>query len=53
VKRDNGEVFYDCDWSDTAKLDYTQPALRAEMLKVYHYWLSFLGRNARGPAGRH
>ena len=48
VKRDNGEIFYDCDWSDTAKLDYTQPALRAEMLKVYQYWLGFLGRNARG-----
>ena len=43
VKRDNGDVFYDCDWSDTAKLDYTQPALRKEMVAIYDYWLSFLG----------
>jgi len=48
VKRDNGEVFYDCDWSDTAKLDYTQPALRREMTAIYDYWLSFLGRDADG-----
>ena len=45
VKRDNGEIFYDCDWSDTAKLDYTKPALRAEMLAIYDHWLSFLGDN--------
>ncbi len=44
VKRDNGEVFYDCDWSDTAKLDYTKPALRREMIAIYDYWLSFLGK---------
>lgn len=48
VKRDNGEIFYDCDWSDTAKLDYTQPALRREMVKIYDYWLSILGKNAKG-----
>lgn len=48
VKRDNGEVFYDCDWSDTAKLDYTQPALRREMVKIYDFWLSLLGKDAQG-----
>lgn len=48
VKRENGEVFYDCDWSDTAKLDYTQPALRREMIAIYDYWLSFLGNNDAG-----
>jgi glycosidase len=48
VKRDNGEIFFDCDWSDTAKLDYTQPALRHEMLAIYDYWLSFLGKDRSG-----
>lgn len=48
VKRDNGEIFFDCDWSDTAKLDYTQPALRREMVRIYDYWLSFLGKDAQG-----
>lgn len=43
VKRDNDEVFYDCDWSDTAKLDYRQPALRAAMVEIYDHWLNFLG----------
>jgi glycosidase len=43
VKRYNGEVFYDCDWSDTAKLDYRQPALRAAMIDIYDFWLGFLG----------
>lgn len=48
VKKENGEIFYDCDWSDTAKLDYTQPALRREMAKIYDFWLSFLGPDAKG-----
>lgn len=48
VKAPNGEPFYDCDWSDTAKLDYTAPGLRREMIEVYHHWLSFLGRDAEG-----
>ena len=48
VKRDNGEVFYDCDWSDTAKLDYTQPGLRQAMLDIYDYWLGFLGTDEKG-----
>jgi glycosidase len=43
VKRDTGDIFYDCDWSDTAKLDYTQPALRREMIAIYDYWLNSLG----------
>ena len=43
VKRDDGSVFHDCDWSDTAKLDYRQPALRAAMIDIYDHWLGFLG----------
>lgn len=43
VKRDDGSVFHDCDWSDTAKLDYRQPALRAAMIEIYDFWLGFLG----------
>ncbi len=48
VKRENGEIFYDCDWSDTAKLDYTQPGLRQAMQDIYDYWLSFLGKDEKG-----
>jgi glycosidase len=48
VKRDNGDIFYDCDWSDTAKLDYTQPGLRRAMQDIYDYWLSFLGNDEQG-----
>ncbi|HMP89124.1 MAG TPA: alpha-amylase family glycosyl hydrolase [Kiritimatiellia bacterium] len=48
VKRENGEIFYDCDWSDTAKLDYTQPGLRQAMVDIYDYWLSFLGQDEKG-----
>lgn len=48
VKDAKGGLFYDCDWSDTAKLDYTNPALRQEMIGVYDYWLSFLGADADG-----
>lgn len=43
VRRDDGEVFHDCDWSDTAKLDYRQPALRQAMIDIYDFWLGFLG----------
>lgn len=43
VRRDDGEVFFDCDWSDTAKLDYRQPALRQAMVDIYDFWLGFLG----------
>ncbi len=48
VKRDNGDIFYDLDWSDTAKLDYTAPGLRKAMMEVYDHWLSFLGPDANG-----
>ena len=52
VKRENGDIFYDCDWSDTAKLDYTQPELRKAMEGIYDYWLSFLGTDEKGnPSG--
>lgn len=43
VRRENGEVFHDCDWSDTAKLDYRQPALRRAMIEIYDFWLGCLG----------
>lgn len=43
VKAADGTAFFDCDWSDTAKLDYTNPALRAAMVEVYDHWLSCLG----------
>jgi len=48
VKTETGEVFYDCDWSDTAKLDYTKPGLRKAMQDIYDYWLSFLGTDEKG-----
>lgn len=48
VKAEDGTAFYDCDWSDTAKLDYTNPALRAAMIEVYDHWLSMLGTDATG-----
>jgi len=48
VKKDDGSVFYDLDWCDTAKLDYTQPGLRAAMLDIYDHWLSFLGEDSNG-----
>ena len=41
---------YDLDWSDTAKLDYTNPGLRNEMLNVMDHWLSFLGMDDSGYA---
>ena len=49
VKAPDGSAFFDCDWSDTAKLDYSNPALRAAMVAVYDHWLSILGP---GPDGR-
>jgi len=51
VKAADGSAFFDCDWSDTAKLDYTNPALRAAMVEVYDHWLSCLGADGEdGPA---
>lgn len=40
VRNENGEALFDLDWSDTAKLDYTNPGLRAAMIEVYDFWLS-------------
>lgn len=52
VKNPDGSLFYDCDWSDTAKLNYQNPALRREMVEVYDFWLSFLGKDEQGmPCG--
>ncbi|MBR4188985.1 MAG: DUF3459 domain-containing protein [Kiritimatiellae bacterium] len=51
VKADDGSAFYDCDWSDTAKLDYRNPALRRAMIDVYDHWLSALGPSDGLPAG--
>lgn len=45
VQKENGILFYDWDWSDTAKLDYTNPALRKAMFGVYDHWLGFLGND--------
>ncbi len=52
VKDDAGDIAYDLDWSDTAKLDYTSPGLRRAMLEVYDHWLGFLGKDGDGrPQG--
>ncbi len=48
VKAADGSAFFDCDWSDTAKLDYTNPALRHAMIQVYDHWLSALGPDENG-----
>ena len=48
VKAADGSAFFDCDWSDTAKLDYTNPALRRAMVEVYDHWLSCLGAPGEG-----
>ncbi|NCC53429.1 MAG: DUF3459 domain-containing protein [Spartobacteria bacterium] len=42
VHNDAGEIIYDLDWSDTAKLDYTHPDLRRAMIAVYDFWLNLL-----------
>lgn len=43
VNTDEGQVAFDLDWSDSAKLDYRQPGLRKAMFEVYDHWLGFLG----------
>jgi glycosidase len=48
VKRPDGTIFYDCDWSDTAKLDYRSPSLREAMVGVYDFWLRLLGAGKDG-----
>ncbi len=35
----DGSLYYDYDWSDTAKLDYTNPKTRHEMHGVLAFWL--------------
>lgn len=37
VKTKEGTIAYDADWSDTAKLDYTHPALRRAMIDIYDH----------------
>jgi glycosidase len=48
VKAPDGSAFFDWDWSDTAKLDYTNPGTRAAMIDVYDHWLSMLGKTPDG-----
>ncbi len=43
VKSPGGGLFHDLDWTDTAKLDYRNPALRQAMIGVYQFWLGCLG----------
>lgn len=50
VRNPDGSIHHDCDWSDTAKLDYTCPALRREMVAVLDHWLNFLGGPTDAPA---
>jgi len=42
VQAEDGRPTFDLDWSDTAKLDYTNPGLRTAMKEVYAYWLDVL-----------
>lgn len=48
IRDDQGEMFYDFDWNDVAKLDYSCPGLREAMIEVYDFWLSILGKGAGG-----
>ncbi len=45
VHDENGELFYDFDWSDVAKLDYDNPELCRAMIEVFDFWLSILGED--------
>jgi len=51
VKNEQGEITFDLDWSDTAKLDYTHPGLRKAMYDVYDFWLSILDGETEGVDG--
>ena len=52
VHDDRGDLFYDFDWSDVAKLNYHEPELRKAMIRVYDFWLSILGEDEDGaPRG--
>jgi len=48
VREAGGRAVYDCDWYDTAKLNYRSAGLRKAMQDVFLHWLSFLGRDADG-----
>lgn len=48
LRDENGYPLYDLDWSDTAKLNYTHPGLRAAMIDIYDMWLSLLGPDPDG-----
>ena len=48
VRKGSGALFHDYDWSDTAKLNYADPALRKAMVGVYDFWLGCLGTGAKG-----
>ncbi len=48
VRDEQGTALYDLDWSDSAKLDYTNPSLRTAMLEIYDFWLSILGTDPDG-----
>lgn len=48
VKRTDGSLFHDLDWTDTAKLDYRSPQLRRAMIAIYDFWLGCLGQGADG-----
>lgn len=52
LRRPDGSPDYDADWSDTAKLDYTQPEVREAMIETLDFWLSFGGESPDGsPEG--
>ncbi|MDA0991472.1 MAG: alpha-amylase family glycosyl hydrolase, partial [Verrucomicrobia bacterium] len=51
-QNDDGELLWDFDWTDTAKLNYGHDDMRRAMTDVLDYWLGFLGTDAGGiPAG--
>lgn len=39
VRNEKGEMYGPFDWTDTYKLDYTNPALRAAMLDALKFWI--------------
>ena len=43
LRRPDGTADYDLDWSDTAKLDYTQPGVREAMIEACDFWLRVAG----------
>lgn len=43
VKNDKGEMVGPYDWTDTYKLDYTNKAMRAEMIDAMKFWVAEVG----------